>query len=91
MIHLELQPEIEALLAAEAQNRGLPTERYIESLLIRHLDPSLLDKKETRQDLAADAEADEDLRLALEDIARGRTVTAREAFAHLREAYDIRG
>ena len=33
MIHLELQPEIEAQLAAEAQARGLALEKYIEQLV----------------------------------------------------------
>ncbi len=33
MIHLELQPEIEAQLAAEAQARGLALDRYIEKIV----------------------------------------------------------
>ena len=33
MIHLELQPEIEARLAAEAQARGLALDRYIEKIV----------------------------------------------------------
>ena len=42
-------------------------------------------------DLAATADAEEDLRQGLEDIAEGRTRPAREVFAELREEYDIRG
>jgi len=42
-------------------------------------------------DIAADADADEDLRQSLADIAEGRTRPAREAFAELREEYGIRG
>ncbi len=37
MIHLELQPEIEAQLTAEAQARGIPVERFVEELVITHL------------------------------------------------------
>ena len=33
MIHLELQPETEAQLAAEAQARGLALDRYIEKIV----------------------------------------------------------
>jgi hypothetical protein len=33
MIQLELQPEIESQLAAEAQARGLALDRYIENLV----------------------------------------------------------
>jgi predicted transcriptional regulator len=33
MIHLELQPEIEARFASEAEAQGMPLERYVESLL----------------------------------------------------------
>ena len=33
MIRLELQPEIEAQLAAEAQARGLPLDRYVEEIV----------------------------------------------------------
>jgi hypothetical protein len=33
MIHLELQPEIEAQLAAEAQARGLALDDYIEKIV----------------------------------------------------------
>jgi hypothetical protein len=33
MIHLELKPEIESQLAAEAQARGLALDRYIETLV----------------------------------------------------------
>jgi hypothetical protein len=33
MIHLQLQPEIEAQLAAEAQARGLALDHYIEKIV----------------------------------------------------------
>jgi hypothetical protein len=33
MIHLELQPEVEARLAAEAQARGLALDRYVQTLV----------------------------------------------------------
>jgi hypothetical protein len=33
MIHLDLQPEIEAQLAAEAQAHGLALDRYIEKIV----------------------------------------------------------
>ena len=33
MIHLDLQPEVEAQLAAEAQARGLALDRYIEKIV----------------------------------------------------------
>ena len=33
MLHLELQPDLEAQLAQEAQSRGLPIERYIERIV----------------------------------------------------------
>ncbi len=33
MLHLELQPELEARLAEEAQARGLPLELYVERIV----------------------------------------------------------
>jgi hypothetical protein len=33
MIHLDLQPEIEAQLAAEAQSRGVALDRYVEEIV----------------------------------------------------------
>jgi hypothetical protein len=33
MLHLELQPELEARVASSAAAQGLPLERYVESLL----------------------------------------------------------
>lgn len=33
MIHIELQPELEAQLASEARTRGLALDRYIEKLV----------------------------------------------------------
>jgi hypothetical protein len=37
MIHLELQPEIEAQIAVEAQARGLTIENPLEDLLTAHV------------------------------------------------------
>lgn len=37
MLHLELQPELEARIAAEAHARGLEVERYLEELVISGL------------------------------------------------------
>ena len=39
MIRLELQPEIEAQLAAEAQARGLTLDRYIEEIVETRVGP----------------------------------------------------
>ena len=33
MIHIELKPEIEAQLTAEAEARGVPLDRYIEEIV----------------------------------------------------------
>ncbi len=38
MIHLHLQPEIEAQLAAEARARGLALDRYVESIVVSRTD-----------------------------------------------------
>jgi hypothetical protein len=38
MLHLELQPEIEARVASAAAAHGVPLERYVESLLSDALD-----------------------------------------------------
>ena len=40
-------------------------------------------------DMAAEANPGEGIRQALEDVARGRTVSAREVFNKLRKTYDI--
>lgn len=36
MVHLDLQPELEAQLASQAQARGLALSRYVEELLAHH-------------------------------------------------------
>ncbi len=33
MVHLELQPDVEAQLAQEARSRGLSVERYIQTIM----------------------------------------------------------
>ncbi len=71
---LEIQPELESQLTAEAQSLGLSTEQYVEQILLDRI--------------TAD---DESLQQGLDNIAAGRTVSAREAFAQLREEFDIRG
>lgn len=37
MIHLDLQPEVEAELVAQALSLGLPVERYLEDMLTERL------------------------------------------------------
>ena len=37
MIHLDLQPEVEAELAAQALSHGLPVERYLEDMISERL------------------------------------------------------
>jgi hypothetical protein len=43
MIQIRLQPEVEAQLAAEAKDRGMALDRYIETIVearpIEHVDP----------------------------------------------------
>lgn len=76
MIRLELQPEIEAQLAAEAHARGLALDRYISDLVV---------------EAAQEHRLDEELQHGLDDIAAGRTRPADEVFAELHERYGIRG
>jgi len=44
MIHLDLQPEIEAQLAAEAQARGLALDHYVEKIVQRHASGHQVDR-----------------------------------------------
>ena len=74
MVTLELQPEVESQLTAEAQSLGLSPSQYVEQLILSRF-----------------SDYDEALQEGLDDIAAGRTVSAREAFAQLREEFDIRG
>ncbi len=37
MIHLDLQPEVEAELAAQALSHGLPIERYLKNMVTDRL------------------------------------------------------
>ena len=76
MIQLELKPEVEAQLAAEAQARGLALDRYIEAIVTA--------SAEEEASLSANLEQ------GLREIAEGNTRPAREVFAELREEYGIR-
>ena len=75
MIKLELKPEIEAQLAAEAQARSLALDRYIEEIVTASVEE--------------EASLNEAVREGLEDMAAGRTRPAREVFAEMRRKYNI--
>ena len=77
MVQLELRPEIEAQLAAEAQARGLTLDRYIEELVTASAEE--------------EARLNDALRQGLQEIAEGKTRPAREVFSELRDEYGIRG
>jgi hypothetical protein len=91
MIQLQLQPEIEAQLAAEAQARGMDLDRYVAQLLSDQVaatapatvavtfPPYLLDEEQLERDL----------RQGLEDITAGRTRPAEEVFREFRERHRI--
>jgi hypothetical protein len=85
MIHLELQPEIEAKLAAEAQARGLALDRYIETIVVARAIASGPEQS------LGEAQLSRDLQKGLREIAEGNNLPARQVFAQLREEYDIRG
>ena len=88
MIHLQLQPEFEAQLAAEAKDRGMELNRYIETIVIARP----VEREETTSPFARqEAQLDRDLQQGLFEIANGNTRPAREVFAELRAEYDIRG
>ena len=75
MIQLELKPEIEAQLAAEAQARGLALDRYIEEIVTAGAEE--------------EARLNANLQQSLCEIAEGNTRPAREVFAELRRKYNI--
>lgn len=75
MIQLELRPEIEAQLAAEAQARGLALDRYIEIIITESTEEETLLNQALQQ--------------GLREIAAGETRPAREVFAELREEYGV--
>ncbi len=85
MIRLELKPEIEAQLAAEAQARGLALDRYIETIVVAR---AIASGPEQALD---EAQLSRDLQQGLREIAEGNTLRARQVFAQLREEYGIRG
>jgi len=76
MIQLELRPEIEAQLAAEAQARGLALDRYVEAIVTANAEE--------------EARLSQALQQGLNDISAGATRPARQVFAELREEYGIR-
>lgn len=55
MIQIELRPEVEARLAAEAQARGVDIEAYVESLLEQAIttNPPLPPRTRTQEEMAA--------------------------------------
>ncbi len=75
MIHLDLQPELEAQLAAEAAARPL--------------DSSTDEARQRILDLAALTDPQEGIRQGLDDLAQGRTRPAREVFDEFRQKYQI--
>jgi predicted transcriptional regulator len=77
MIQLQLQPEIEAQLTADARAHGLALERYVETLLSSCvLDPAYSDEEQAIHQGLADMEA-------------GRTQPLDEVFEELRAKYAI--
>ena len=55
MIHIELRPEIEARLTAEAQARGVDIEVYVESLLEKAITTASnpVPRRRTREEMRA--------------------------------------
>jgi hypothetical protein len=87
MIHLQLQPEVEAQLAAEAQAHGLELDRYVESIVASYvLDPIYIEAEALDEH-----KLDQDLQQGLRDIAAGNTRPAREVFAELGKEFGIYG
>jgi hypothetical protein len=87
MIRLELEPEIEAQLAAEARARGLALDQYVTKLVaVLQDDPA---SHQHLLDLVDEADTREGIRRGLEDVAAGRTRPAHEVFDELREKYRI--
>ena len=82
MIHLELQPELEAQLAAQSEASGLPIEDLIENIVAERLtNANLMDQADTR----------DGMRCGLADEAAGRTYPAHEVFAKLDREYGLQG
>jgi hypothetical protein len=83
MIHLNLQPEIEAQLAAQAEAHGFAIDRHIESLVVaRAIDPEsepALDEALLRRDLQQ----------GLREVAEGKTRPPRQVFDEMREKFGI--
>ncbi len=80
MIRLELQPEIEAQLATQAQHQDLSAEQLVEQIILSQFPV-----------FPEDERFDRELQKSLDDIAAGNTRPAREVFAELHERYGIRG
>ena len=58
MIHIELRPEVEERLAAEAQERGVEIRAYVESLLEQAVVTRTVPRRQrTREEMAAFFEA----------------------------------
>ena len=76
MIHLDLQPEV------EAQARGLALDRYLQQIV---------DFRADALNAAEELRLQQNLQQGLREIAAGNTRSAREVFAELREEYDLRG
>jgi len=58
MIHIELRPEIEARLAAEAQDRGVDVGAYVESLLEQVISTRIVPpRRRTREEMRSFFEA----------------------------------
>ena len=81
MIHLELQPEIEAQLTAEAQASGVQIAALIQNILTERIMDATLDQ----------AEAREGIRRGLADEAAGSIRPAHEVFAELDREYGLQG
>ena len=82
MIELQLQPEIEAELAAKAEARGLGVADLVQNIVAERL---------AEENLREEAEAREGIRRGLADAAAGRTRPAHEVFAELDREYGLRG
>ena len=92
MIHLDLQPEVEAQLAAEAHARGLSLDQYVESIVTDHSrEASGTDTFYSSDQKLSEQQLAENLRQGLAEIAEGRTRPAEEVFEELHHQYGIQG
>jgi hypothetical protein len=57
MIQIELRPEVEARLAAEAQARGVEVQTYVESLLEQAMATKTIPRRRTREEMRTFFEA----------------------------------